>query len=59
MNLKKLNPTVDKKILVLLAGVMWCGVGVMLICFAVTWLSRYNETGTLLFYMAGFLEIDI
>jgi hypothetical protein len=53
--IEKLNPTVDKKILVLLAGLMWCGVGIMLICFAVTWLSHYNGEGKVLLYMAGFL----
>jgi hypothetical protein len=55
MKIEKLNPTVDKKVLVLLAGVMWCSVGIMLICFAITWLRRYNESGVFLFYMAGFL----
>jgi hypothetical protein len=34
---------------------MWCGVGIMLISFAVTWLSRYKGAGRLLFYMVGFL----
>jgi hypothetical protein len=55
MLIKKLNPAVDKKILVLLAGVMWCGIGIMLICFAITWLDRYNGNGKLLLYTAGFL----
>ena len=55
MLIKKLNPAVDKKILILLAGLMWCGVGIMLICFAVTWLNRYNGEGKFLFYAAGFL----
>lgn len=55
MEIKKFNPAVDKKILVLLAGIMWCGVGVMLIRYAVIWLDRYNSGGRLLFYIAGFL----
>jgi hypothetical protein len=55
MRLKKLDPAVDKKILVLIAGLMWCGVGIMLVSFALTWLSRYSGTGRLLFYLAGFL----
>jgi hypothetical protein len=55
MRLEKFNPAVDKKILVLLAGLMWSGVGVMLICFAVTWLGKYPGKGVLLFYAAGFL----
>lgn len=44
----------DKKYLVLVAGVMWCGVGLMLIMFAITWLTRYTGKGRLLFYAAGF-----
>ena len=55
MDIKKYNPAVDKKILVLLAGLMWCGVGVMLILFAVTWLSQFMGSGTLIFYFCGFL----
>ena len=51
----RLNPRVDKKILILIAGIMWCGVGVMLISFAVTWLSRYNGNGILIYYAAGFI----
>jgi hypothetical protein len=34
---------------------MWCGIGIMLICFAITWLNRYNGNGKLLLYMAGFI----
>ena len=36
---KKFTPSVDKRILVLLAGTMWCGVGIMLVSLAVSWLS--------------------
>ena len=55
MDLAKLNPAVDKKILVLLAGLMWCGVGIMLMVFAVTWLYRYEGSGKLIFYLCGFI----
>jgi len=55
MDLAKLNPAVDKKILVLLAGLMWCGVGIMLMVFAVTWLNRYEGSGKLIFYLCGFI----
>lgn len=51
----RLNPRVDRKILILIAGLMWCGVGVMLISFAATWLNRYEGKGVLLYYAAGFL----
>ncbi len=55
MMLQKLNPAVDKKYLILLAGIMWCGVGVMLIIFAVKWLADYQGKETAVFYAAGFL----
>jgi hypothetical protein len=53
--IQKFNPAVDKKILVLIAGLMWCGVGVMLIAFALKWLSFYKGPGTWIFYLCGFL----
>jgi hypothetical protein len=55
MNLRKYTPLVDKRILVLLAGLMWCGVGIMLISFAVRWLALCNGKEQILFYTAGFL----
>lgn len=55
MQIQKLNPAVDKKYLILLAGTMWSGVGVMLIYFAISWLTHYHGRGTLIFYAAGFL----
>jgi len=55
MEIKKITPSVDKKILVLLAGIMWCGVGVMLVCFAISWLSPYNGREQGLYYAMGFL----
>jgi len=53
MKISDLNPAVDKKILVFLAGLMWCGVGVMLIRLAVGWISKYDQKILLCF--AGFL----
>jgi hypothetical protein len=55
MILEKLNPAVHKKYLLLTAGVMWCGVGVMLISFALSWLAHYEGRGKLLYYAAGLL----
>jgi hypothetical protein len=51
----QLNGTVDKSILVLLAGLMWCGVGVLLVSYAVTWLSVCSEREQFFLYPAGFL----
>jgi hypothetical protein len=50
-----LNPRADKKILIGLAGIMWCGVGIMLVLFAETWLAEYKGKGLYLFYLSGFL----
>jgi hypothetical protein len=52
---EKFSLKADKKILVLVAGLMWCGVGVMLMTYAVTWLRRYTGGGVYLYYSAGFL----
>ena len=51
----KYTPGVDKKILVLLPGLMWCGVGIMLIHFAFLWLSPFPAKQQVIFYSAGFL----
>ena len=45
----------DRKYLILIAGFMWIGVGIMLIAYAETWLHRYTGKGVLYFYAAGFL----
>lgn len=55
MDLKKLNLHVDKKILILLPGIMWCAVGIMLICFAVSWLSVFKGQIEFIYFSAGFL----
>jgi hypothetical protein len=55
MDKKIILLSVDKSILILLAGLMWCGVGVMLIRYAVTWLSLCTGKEKVLFYSAGFL----
>jgi hypothetical protein len=55
MNIKKFTPSADKRILVLLAGLMWCGVGIMLISFAVKWLSPYSWQEQGFYFTGGFL----
>ena len=47
--------SVDRRVLVLLAGLMWCGVGIMLIRYAVSWLSIYSGRKEVFFYGAGFI----
>ncbi len=55
MNISKFTPSANKSILVLLAGVMWCGVGIMLIRFAISWLTPLGFKDAGLYYVAGFL----
>jgi hypothetical protein len=55
MNWRKFTPAVDKRILVLLAGLMWCGVGIMLIRYAVLWLSLFKIREQEIFYAIGFI----
>ena len=55
MDKKIISLSVDKSILILLAGLMWCGVGVMLMRYALTWLSLCTGKEKVLFYSAGFL----
>ncbi|MBK7711203.1 MAG: hypothetical protein IPJ37_09830 [Bacteroidales bacterium] len=55
MNIKKFTPSVDKRVLVLLAGLMWCGVGIMLMRYAIIWLSGLEKRGAIAFYASGFV----
>jgi hypothetical protein len=55
MNIKRFRPSADKRVLVLLAGLMWCGVGIMLVSLASKWLSVYDGKGKYFYYLAGFL----
>jgi hypothetical protein len=55
MKITRYTPSVDKRILVLAAGIMWCGVGIMLIGFAWSWLSVLTSAEKELYYAAGFL----
>jgi hypothetical protein len=55
MNIRKFTPGVDKRILVLLAALMWCGVGIMLVCYAFSWLSLLTGKEQIFYYAAGFI----
>jgi hypothetical protein len=64
---EKFKPAVPKKILLVIAGAMWCCVGIMLTSMAVHWLYVYNGnpwffavpglTAALLIHHFGFLKI--
>ena len=49
----KLRPAVDKATLVFLAGLMWCGVGAMLIRYSVMWLVPLTLMSQTIFSLAG------
>jgi hypothetical protein len=55
MNIRQFTPSVSKSVLVLLAGTMWCGVGLMLISFSITWLAPLTLRSKELFFGAGTL----
>jgi hypothetical protein len=55
MNIKAFTPSADKRVLVLLAGLMWCGVGIMLVRYAIIWLGPMGSNGAAVYYAAGFL----
>ena len=47
------NPTVPKKYLYLVSGIMWFAVGLMLMNFARTWIAVYAGEHRWIFVMAG------
>ncbi|MCA1757406.1 MAG: hypothetical protein LC649_08115 [Bacteroidales bacterium] len=51
-NLSRLKPGVNKRYLMLLAGAMWMGVGIMLCNMAYRWLSDSSESAAF-FYIPG------
>jgi len=51
---EKYKPAVPRKLLLLVAGVMWCGVGIMLSAMAFGWLSAY-EGHAWVFALTGFI----
>jgi hypothetical protein len=65
--MNKYKPAVDKWVLLLLAGFMWIGVGVMLLFYSYVWLSVYPGKGfsfattgiivALMIHHFGFLKI--
>jgi uncharacterized membrane protein len=55
MKLRQFTPSVNKSILVLLAGLMWCGVGVMLVSYTFSWLAPFSGKEQGLFFAAGFI----
>ena len=55
MRLSKFTPLAGKSVLILISGLMWCGVGIMLLCFSHKWLSVLLSGEQVFFYSIGFL----
>jgi hypothetical protein len=55
INLNKYNPAVDKKILILMSGLLWMFTGIMLISFTIRWLSASAFKEQALYFSAGIL----
>jgi hypothetical protein len=53
--LAKMKPAVNKHVLLFLAGFMWLGVGVMLLCFSFSWLDGFHVHGSFLLGAMGVL----
>ncbi|MFH1075308.1 MAG: hypothetical protein V1753_00440 [Pseudomonadota bacterium] len=49
----KFKPSVDKSVLLLLSGLMWVGVGTMLLYLSYSWLSVYKLDRALVFAVIG------
>jgi hypothetical protein len=52
-NLNRLKPAVDKRVLLFLAGLMWIGVGAMLLFLSYTWLNAFQDPDSFLFEGIG------
>jgi hypothetical protein len=50
----KLKPAVPRRTLLVIAGIMWCGVGIMLVSMAIHWLRIY-EGNPWFFAVPGFI----
>jgi len=64
----KLKPAIDKRVLLFLAGLMWLGVGAMLLSLSFSWLNEFHVhhsflyvgigvVGALVIHHFGFLKI--
>lgn len=49
----KFKPAVDKRVLLLLAGSMWIGVGSMLLSFSYAWLNEARSSGVFVLMASG------
>lgn len=55
MEIEKYKPAVTKNVLLLIAGLVWEGVGVMLLFLAVSWLHKASDINTYPYAIGGIL----
>ena len=55
MDLSRFKPASDKKILILLAGLIWISSGILLMSMSIKWLAAFTLKDQILFFSAGFL----
>jgi hypothetical protein len=55
MKLEKFKPSVNKKVLIFLSGIMWGGVGILLNWFAYSWLPGFKRWQIIFAYSLGTL----
>jgi hypothetical protein len=55
MQLERIKPAVDKKVLIFIAGFLWLCTGIMLMTLSVSWLSKISTEDEVLFLSAGFI----
>ncbi len=53
MKINKFKPSVSKKILILLSGIMWSGVGILLNWIASKWLPTFEQWQVIFTYSLG------
>ena len=53
--IKKYDPAVDKRFLILFSGILWSVVGIMLCRLAINWLSPAGSQNTVWMGLAGFV----
>ncbi|MBU1700710.1 MAG: hypothetical protein KJ970_19210 [Candidatus Eisenbacteria bacterium] len=53
--IERFKPAVSKGVLIFLAGTAWMGVGLLLMAFALTWLSAISRQTALIFLGIGLL----
>ena len=54
-DIDRYKPAVTKTFLLFLAGIVWVGVGIALLCLAFSWLSKASNTEIYLYSSAGIL----